>query len=191
MSASNINIDQIKLIQLCKDGDNAAQRELYTRYKNLWFSICLRYIRSREDAQDVLQNALVKVFSKIHQFNGELGNWTSWSSKVVVNECLQYLRKEKARTSEVELYYQVKSHIASAKVISDLSLQDLKNIIIELPAGARTVFNLYAIEGFSHREIAMMLEISVGSSKSQLSYARKLLKRRLETEAHLALKLIS
>lgn len=144
-----------------------------------------------QDAQDVLQNALVKIFTKIHMFDSELGNWSAWSSKIVVNECLQFLRKEKSRIAEVDLYYQVKRHITPAKVIEDLSLEDLKNIIVELPVGCRTVFNLYVIEGYSHKEIAEVLGVKVGSSKSQLSYAKKLLQERISTESNFVLNMIS
>lgn len=144
-----------------------------------------------QDAQDVLQNALVKIFTKIHLFDIELGNWSSWSSKIVVNECLQFLRKEKSRTAEVDLYYQVKRHITPAKVLEDLSLEDLKNIIIELPVRCRTVFNLYVMDGYSHKEIAEIMGVSIGSSKSQLSYARKLLQDRINTESNFLLNMIS
>lgn len=184
-------MDLNKLIDLSKKGDNTAQRALYDQNRNLWYSISLRYIRNEANAQDVLQNALVKIFTKIHMFDSTIGNWTSWSSKIVVNECLQYLRKEKSRTTDMDLYFQVKRHITQPKALSELSLEDLKNIIVELPSGARTVFNLYAIEGYSHKEIAEMLEISVGSSKSQLSYARKLLKSRIGVGIPMVLNMIS
>lgn len=184
-------MDLNQLIDLSKEGHREAQRALYHKNKNLWYTICLRYIRTPADAQDVLQNALIKIFTKIHMFDKTVGNWTSWTSKIVVNECLQFLRKEKSRATDVDLYFQVKRHITPAKAMSNLSLEDLKNIIVELPSGARTVFNLYVMDGYSHKEIAEMLNISVGSSKSQLSYARKLLKDRIDIESTMVFNMIS
>lgn len=188
---SKNQISDVELVAKCIHGCSVSSRTLYNRYKNLWYTICLRYLRSEQDAQDVLQNALVKIFTKLNTFNGELGNFSSWSSKVVVNEALQLIRKEKSKSFDLERYFVSNKSMTSAVAISNLRLEDIKNLIKDLPKRTRLVFNLYVLEGFNHREIGEMLEISEGSSKSQLSYARKLLQLRLETEPKVNLELIT
>ncbi len=161
--------------------ERAAQVQLYNRYQTTWYMICLRYHQSKEDAQDVLQNALIKIFTKLNQFDGEKGNFKSWSSKVVVNENLMFLRK-KVRSFKVDALEDVlfiPDQVESALDI--LSAEELTKMIQKLPPGYRTVFNLYVIEGFNHQEVADMLNIGIGTSKSQLSKARKLLQKQLET----------
>ena len=169
-----------KLISKAKKNQRKAQSELYNRFGHLWYSICLRYQNSEEDAQDALQNALIKVYSNLDRFDEHKGSFKSWSAKIVVNENLMFLRKKKddflniADQSEQNyLDYQ-----ESAEDI--LSAKELTQMIQALPDGYRTIFNLYVIEGYSHEEIAGQLGISEGTSKSQLYKAKKYLREKLE-----------
>ncbi len=170
-----------ELISRVLKKERAAQVQLYKEYQTTWYMICLRYHKSKQDAQDVLQNALIKIFTKLEQFDGQKGNFKSWSSKVVVNENLMFLRKKVSsfKVDAIDDVLFVPDQSESALDI--LSAEELTRMIQKLPAGYRAVFNLYIIEGFSHQEIADMLNINIGTSKSQLSKARKLLQKQLET----------
>ena len=159
--------------------DRAAQELIYSSFERQWFAICLRYNPSRDDALDALQNALINIFSNLRKFDSKKGQFKSWSNKIVVNENLMLLRKKVASFKVDEL----KDDLV---VVSDnedpddmLSAKELTRMIQQLPEGYRTVFNLYVIEGFGHKEIGEMLKISEGTSKSQLFKAKKLLKQKL------------
>ena len=157
-----------------------AQGKLYQQYQTAWFMISMRYAKNREDALDVLQNALIKIFSKLDQFDEQKGNFKSWSSKIVVNESLMFLRKQSSMffTDDLDSHFNIQDEGESALDI--LSSEELTKMIQNLPAGYRAIFNLYVIEGYNHLEIAEMLKINPGTSKSQLFKAKKLLQKRLE-----------
>jgi len=151
---------QIKdLISKAKKQDATAQMELYRHFKAYWYAICLRYNGNRFDADDCLQNSLINIFSKLGQFDVNKGDFKSWSAQVVVNDNLMF-------------------HLAEDTSI--ISSENLTKLIQGLPNGYRAVFNLYVLEGYTHNEISSILDISVGTSKSQLSKARKLLQHQLE-----------
>ena len=138
--------------------------------------ICIRYLKNQMDAEEVMLNGFVKIFNSCGQFENK-GSFEGWMKRIVVNEALGFLRKKEPLHLAIE-----KDHIhvpSEASAESDLAVEDLLNMLHELPAGYRTVFNLYAIEGYSHKEIAEMLDINEGTSKSQLSKARALLQKRL------------
>lgn len=180
-----------KLINQCKKGVASAQRELYAQHKHLWFTICMRYVNKREDALDVLQNALIKIYSKLDQYDSSLGTFKSWSSKIMVNESIMFQRKywNKPETSGLNLELISKSEESPA--ISNLTLEEMTREIQNLPAGYRVVFNLYQIDGYSHKEIGEKLGISVGTSKSQLFKAKSILKKKLEYIFEEEIKMIS
>lgn len=157
-----------------------AQEELFERYKRLWYSICLRYHSNTDDANDALQNALVNIFTKIKQFDPDKGNFGSWSSRIVVNENLLLIRKRSRAFVTDELNDEIHVYDESESALDRLSAKELTKLISQMPDGYRTVFNLYVIEGFTHVEIAEMLGISVGTSKSQLYKARTHLQEKLE-----------
>ncbi len=180
-----------KLINQCKLGKASAQRELYNDYRNLWFTISMRYVNKREDALDVLQNALIKIYTKLHTFDTELGSFKSWSSKIVVNESIMFQRKYWNKPELSESNLEVLSETIDSSAVSNLSLQDMTNMIKELPDGYRLVFNLFEIDGYSHKEIAEQLGISVGTSKSQLFKAKAILKKRLTPIYNEGIKMIS
>lgn len=165
------------IINACRKGKSWAQKALYDRVGGRMLAVCLRYIQDREEAEHVMIGGMVKVFDKINQYTGE-GHFEGWIRRIMVNESLMYIRKHKNMSVEIE----IDSHHESTVKADDydhLQAEDLMYMIEKLPIGYRTVFNLYAIEGYSHAEIAEQLGISENTSKSQLSRARKLLQQQL------------
>ncbi len=169
--------DEKTLIQGCLKGYESYRYELYKRFSGKMFAVCKRYAGSREDAQDYLQEGFVKVFDKLNtfQFNGSLEGWIR---RVVVHTCLNHLRSRK-------LYLDVPENapIADANApdaLNEMSEKELMNLINKMPAGYRTVFNMYAIDGFDHAEIAETLGVNEGTSRSQLAKGRNWLKKAIE-----------
>lgn len=169
------------LIRGCIENDAKAQKELYTKFCGAMMGICVRYAPTVHEAEDLLQEGFIKVFRKIHTFEGK-GYLAGWIKRIMVNTCLTYYRDNKNLRMYAELDENVIKEEASFDVLSQLSVDDLVQKIQRLPDGFRVVFNMYAIEGFSHKEIADKLEISVGTSKSQLSRARAFLKKIIKEE---------
>ncbi|MFK7933097.1 MAG: RNA polymerase sigma factor [Saprospiraceae bacterium] len=173
------------LIKSCKRKDRAAQRLLYDRYSPTMFGVVRRYVRHREDAEDVLVEALFKVLTKIDMYSGK-GNFEGWIRRIVVNESLMFLRKKHNFSMTVELStIDAPNHLT---IEEDLAAQDILNLLEELPTGYRTVFNLYILEGYKHREIAELLGISINTSKSQLILAKKRMREILERNNYPGLK---
>ncbi len=166
-----------EMIRGCRKGDPKAQRELYNRLSRRMLGICVRYVTVRAEAEDIMITGFMKVFDRISQFKGE-GSFEGWIMKIMVNESLSYIRKNKAMWAEVDIDH-ASAQPDTTWAESHLHSDDLLKLVQELPAGYRTVFNLYAIEGFSHKEIGEMLNINENTSKSQLSRARALLQSRL------------
>ncbi len=166
------------VLEGCRKGRPDAQRELYERFAPKMMGVCMRYIHDREEAEHVMIGGMVKVYEKLGQFNEE-GSFEGWIRRIMVNESLMYIRKNKNMSLEVEI--EAVDHEPNYHILEEtLETNDLMQMVGELPVGYRTVFNLYAIEGYSHKEIAEMLEINENTSKSQLSRARKYLQSRLE-----------
>lgn len=168
---------ETELIEKCLRNDRQAQHALYQTYSGKMYALCCRYVKDRMEAEDVMVTAFTKIFERINQFKGE-GSFEGWIRRVMVNESLSYLRKNKNMYLETDIeeahrepdYHQLENQ---------LEADDLLKLIEELPSGYRMVFNLYAIDGYSHQEIADQLGISENTSKSQLSRARALLQKRL------------
>jgi len=177
-----LNKDDQHIINACKKGDRKAQELLYKKYSALLFGICLRYAKDRVEAQDFLQESLIIVFRDLHQYQprSALG---AWLRKVTVNVCLQQLRKKQNifQTHSIEEVCS-NSIQEEADIFSRFRERALLQMVQQLPTGYRIVFNLYAIEGYSHQEIAEMLNISASTSKSQLSRAKATLRKLLEKE---------
>ena len=169
-----------KLVRLAQKKDVSAQRALYDRFGRYWFVLCQRYMSNVPDAEDALQNALIKLFTKLDKFDPERGRFSSWSSRVVVNECLILLRSKKRVFTETSLDEAAEIENQDTDIIERLSTKELLQIVQTLPVGYRTVFNMYVLEGYSHAEIAKELNIAVSTSKSQLFKAKKMLKKKLE-----------
>jgi len=169
-----------KIINQVKNNNQKAQEQLYAKYKTIWFMICLRYHKDRADALDALQNALVNIYTKINQFDANKGSFKAWSSRIVVNENLMLLRKNVSSFKVQSLPEEFELIDNNESAIDKLSAKELTLLIQKLPDGYRTVFNLYVMEGKNHNEIATLLKISEGTSKSQLFKARKFLQQRIE-----------
>lgn len=168
---------ETELIEGCLQQNRKAQHSLYQLFAGKMFALCCRYVKDRAEAEDVLITSFTKVFEKISQYKGK-GSFEGWIRRVVVNESLTYLRRNKNMYLEMDIEaaaYEPDYH----KLENQLEADDLMKMIEELPVGYRTVFNLYAIDGFSHQEIADQLGISENTSKSQLSRARALLQKKL------------
>jgi len=169
----------LHLVDKCKKNDPLAQRALYNHFSGKMFALCRRYLTA-QDAEDMLVEAFVKVFKKIHQFENK-GSFEGWLRRVMVNQCLAYIQKTKAKYLEVDIEEATYSIGKNDDTVASMQAEDLLKLVEELPVGYRTVFNLYAIEGYSHKEIAEKLMISEGTSKSQLSRARVLLQQKVKS----------
>ncbi|HEY4655780.1 MAG TPA: sigma-70 family RNA polymerase sigma factor [Cyclobacteriaceae bacterium] len=165
------------LIHGCRRRDTNAQRELYDLFSPKMYALCYRYVRNPAEAEDVLVCAFMKVFEKIDQYRGE-GSFEGWIRRIVVNEALTVLRRNRNMYLETDLD-EVRWGADAAQLLDHLEVQDLQEMISELPPGYRIVFNMYAIDGYSHKEIADHLGISENTSKSQLSRARSHLRKLL------------
>lgn len=165
------------LISGCRKQNRMAQQELYASYSGKMYSLCYRYLKSSMEAEDVLVAAFTKIFDKIDQFKGE-GSFEGWIRRIVVNEALTWLRKNRSMYVETDL--EKADYEPDYESASDhLEAEDLLRMIQQLPTGYQIVFNLYAIDGYSHKEIAEQLSISENTSKSQLSRARVYLQKLL------------
>jgi len=169
------------ILKACRKGDLAAQRKFYEHFKNKMFVVCLRYADNRQDAEDILQEGFIKVFRDLHQYQGA-GNLEGWVRKVIVNTALQYLRQQKKLIPTTDLdgqAYRIGEEDTVFEAEDEMAKVLLK-LMHQMPAGFRTVLNLYVLEGYMHHEIAEKLGISVGTSKSQLNRAKAFLKNLLE-----------
>ncbi|MBA3986014.1 MAG: sigma-70 family RNA polymerase sigma factor, partial [Flavobacteriales bacterium] len=165
-----------ELIAKCKEENAKAQGELYTLFSSKLFSICLKYSRNAVEAQDNLQDAFLTIFKSIGQYKHK-GSFEGWMKRITVNTVLQKYRKE--RVFEIVNEETIEDEEVEIEE-STLSLDYLLQIIQELPDRYRLVFNLYVLDGYSHKEIAEMLEITTGTSKSNLARARMILKTKIE-----------
>ncbi|HET8803774.1 MAG TPA: sigma-70 family RNA polymerase sigma factor [Aequorivita sp.] len=167
-----------ELIIQCKKQDAKAQGELYSQYNRILFAICLRYSPNYAEAEDNLQDAFLTIFKKVEQYNGK-GSFEGWIKRVTVNTVLQKYRKQ--RTFEIVDEAQIVDAEEDPEIESgEIPLDFLLKIVQELPDRYRMVFSLYVMDGYQHKEIAEMLGISDGTSKSNLARARMILKNRIE-----------
>ncbi len=169
-----------QLIDECKKGNRLAQKELYDKYARKMMGVCLRYVSDRETARDLLQDGFVKVFTSLDTYTGS-GVFDAWIRKIFVNGALEYLRRGDV-LREASDWDSIAEPVESFSVsaVSELSAAELMKLVQELPAGFRAVFNLFAIEGYSHREIAEMMNITESTSRSQYTRARQLLQKRVK-----------
>ncbi len=168
---------ETELIDGCLRQNRQAQQELYQRFAGKMYSLCCRYVKDRMEAEDVLVMSFTKIFERIGQYKGD-GSFEGWIRRVVVNESLTYLRKHKNMYLETDIE-DAAYEPDYQRLENDLEASDLLKLIESLPVGYRTVFNMYAIDGYNHQEIADQLGISENTSKSQLSRARVLLQKKL------------
>ncbi len=168
-----------ELIRGCIREDAACQREVFNRFAGRMLGVCNRYARNSADAEDILQDAFIKIFEKIHQFKFE-GSFEGWIRRIMVNTALKKysLRRYEKEVSGYEIRDRDES-MEEPSAYAHLTQKELLGIINELPDGYRMVFNLYVIEGYQHDEIAEMLNIQAGTSRSQLVKARNMLQQRI------------
>lgn len=161
----------------CIRGDVQRQQQLYDTFAPTMFGICLRYAGDYHRAEDILQEGFIKVFSRLDRFRHE-GSFEGWLKRIFVHTAIEHYRKS-LKFNDVEDPDTLEQLVSPAVALSDLQASDLLQLVQELSPGYRTVFNLYAIEGYSHKEISALLSISVGTSKSQLARARLSLQKRI------------
>jgi RNA polymerase sigma factor (sigma-70 family) len=171
-----MELDEKKLITLCIAGNSLAQKTLYTKFSKKLYGICLRYATSEEEAQDILQDGFVKIFTKLNTFKFE-GSFEGWLKRIIVHTAIEAYRKKVDIANMEDVEY---NSLFSSPDEKTLEVEELLKLIQELPKGYQLVFNLYAIEGYTHAEIAERLNISEGTSKSQLSRARMSLQTKLK-----------
>ena len=171
-------LGQKEIIRQCLNNNRQAQFKLYEKYSPAMFGVCLRYAKNATDAEDILQEGFIKVFRYLKDFTGR-GSFEGWLRKIMVNSALNFYKRKnliaKGVDPETVQYYVANENDISA--LAKMNHEELLEIIKTLPDGYRTVFNLNVIEGYSHKEIGSLMEISVNTSKSQLSRARRSLKR--------------
>jgi len=171
--ASNQIISESDLLEGCRRGDRKMQQELYNRYVPKMYGVCLRYASNAQEAEDILQEGFIKIFNKINSYRGE-GSFEGWIRRIFVNTAIEHFRKKiylqpitETEENTVEGKY--------LSVLDNLAEKDIIQLVQQLSPGYRTVFNMYVVEGYSHKQIAEMLGISEGTSKSQLSRAKLIL----------------
>jgi|SRR5258706_3174933 RNA polymerase sigma factor (sigma-70 family) len=158
----------------CIDNDPVAQRELYNRYSPKMLSVCYRFAQNREDAEDMLQEGFIRVFTQIHSFRNS-GSFEGWIRRIVVHTCINFLKKYKKFNESLDLAYVTNIQVKEETIPSLMLARQVIECIRLLPVGYRTVLNLYAIEGYSHKEIAGMLNIEESTSRSQYTRAKTML----------------
>lgn len=167
-----------EIIPKCIDGERKSQKILYEYFADSMFAVCLHYVKSYDEAQDILQDGFVRVFNKMYQYSYQ-GSFEGWVRKVFVHSAIEYLRSKKMKFADIEMVSMIEDPSALS-VLNRLSAEDILGLIQDLSPQYRLVFNLYAIEGYNHKEIADMLGITEGTSKSNLSRARVILQKKLQ-----------
>lgn len=160
------------LVEKCLKGISSAQESLYKKYYRLIMGICMRYAGNRDEAKEILQEGYIKIFNSLDTFKFE-GSLDGWVKRIIINTAIDHLRKRNIKPVTIEINDNVPFN---ESIIEKMNKDDLIRCINQLPAGYRSVFNMYVIEGFSHKEIAEKLGITEGTSKSQLSKAKDFLK---------------
>lgn len=162
------------LIKGCLNSDAIAQRELYNKYSPKMLAVCYRFAHNREDAEDMLQEGFIKVFLQIHSFENR-GSFEGWIRRIIVHTCINILKKNKKFNESVDVIHATGIQIREESVPAIIQAKQVVECIRMLPIGYRTVLNLYAIEGYSHREIANILGIEESTSRSQYTRAKAML----------------
>jgi RNA polymerase sigma factor (sigma-70 family) len=158
----------------CLQNDAGAQRELYSKYSPKMLSVCYRFAHNREDAEDMLQEGFIKVFSQIHTFLNK-GAFEGWIRRIMVHTCINHLKKNKKFNESVDIIHATGVQVREESVPSIVQAKQVVECIRLLPLGYRTVLNLYAIEGYSHKEISEMLDVEESTSRSQYTRAKQML----------------
>jgi len=177
MNAIN-KLSEEQLLDKCLKKDREAQNILYKKYAPKLFGTCLRYAKNYTDAEDILQEGFIKIFKYLKDFRNE-GNFEGWMRKIIITTAINFYKRKSLLNKNVDPEHLNTPSVATPDAISLLSNEELLSIVQELPEGYRMVFNLNSIEGYSHKEISEMMNISINTSKSQLSRARNALQNKL------------
>jgi len=167
-----------EIVEACKKGDRHAQFELYRLYSKAMYNVCLRMVRNDMDAEDLLQNSFVDIYTKLHTFKYQ-SSVGAWIKRVTINNCINHLKKKRLQFEELT------ANNASTPIQEEpirketMSIDTIKKAVYQLPDGYRVVFSLYAMEGYNHKEIAQILQVTEATSKSQYSRAKKKLQELL------------
>ena len=176
---SNTELFDLQLIDSCIRGDRASQKALYDRLAPRMFPVCIRYIGDRVQAEDILQDGFITLFSKLKDFKGE-GSFEGWARRIFVTTALMSLRKKDALKMSEELDAARTMTAQTASQTQNIGYKELMALVMSMPPGFRTVFNMYSLEGYSHKEIGEMLGISETTSRTQLSRARTWLQNKIK-----------
>ncbi|MCI1778745.1 MAG: sigma-70 family RNA polymerase sigma factor [Bacteroidales bacterium] len=175
----SFNDPYTRLIEKCLENNRLAQKKMYEKLSARMLPVCIRYIGEREKAEDVLHDGFITLFSKLGTYKGE-GSFEGWARRIFINTALMYIRKNDILRDCDDLEKPGTDVRIAPSVLDKIGAEELMGLISKMPEGFRTVFNLYAVEGYSHQEIAEMLGITESGSRSQLSRARLWLKARLK-----------
>ncbi|MCM0664659.1 RNA polymerase sigma factor [Flavobacterium tyrosinilyticum] len=175
MKIIQLHQEETKIIKLAAENNRQAQQQIYSKFSSKMLSVCRQYIKDIQLAEDVMITAFMKVFTNLSKFEHK-GSFEGWIRRIMVNECISYLRvQKKVKFAEDEFFVEESFN----EIDSQFTVEQIQYLIDALPNGYKMVFNLYAIEGYKHNEIAKMLGINEGTSKSQLSHARKMLQTQI------------
>lgn len=175
MKVINLHQEENEIIQLAIENNRQAQQLIYNKFSPKMLSVCRQYIKDLQNAEDLMITAFMKVFTNLKKFENK-GSFEGWIRRIMVNECISYIRVNKKVSFLEDTYYKEESF---NNIESNFSVNEIQFLIDNLPDGYKMIFNLYAIEGYKHQEIASMLGINEGTSKSQLSNARKMLQEQI------------
>jgi len=175
MKIIHLHQEETKIIKLAVENNRQAQQQIYSKFSSKMLSVCRQYIKDIQLAEDVMITAFMKVFTNLSKFEHK-GSFEGWIRRIMINECISYLRvQKKVKFAEDEFFVEESFN----EIDSQFTVEQIQYLIDALPDGYKMVFNLYAIEGYKHNEIAKMLGINEGTSKSQLSHARKMLQTQI------------
>ncbi len=172
------------MIEGCRKGNRKAQEQLYRAYYGAMVSLCLRYTKNDDDAVEVLNNGFLKVFQNIDRYNAAQAGLYAWIRTIVMNSCIDFIRQKAREMPSVDMEHATDVHIA-ADVVQKIKSDELLALARQLAPATQAVFNLYVIEGYSHKEIAQLLRISEGTSKWHLAAAHKQLQQLLQKDKNL------
>jgi len=170
-----------EIVKGCLNNDRKCQEMLYRKFSNTMYGVCLGYTKNKEEAKDVLQEGFIKVFKNIKNYSGE-GSLEGWIRKIMVNTSIDFYRVRARKDHHIDIENIPDSQqVVDYSVLEIMSANEILNLIQKLPEGAKIIFNLYVVEGYTHDEIARILDISEGTSKSQFWRAKKLLQQMLSS----------
>ena len=170
------------IIKRILEGEKPFERQLYELFKTRWYMIALRYSSNNNEANDIMQEGLIQIYKDLHQFEIKKAKFTTWSSRIMVHAALKYLKSNQWQNAFLDIDKKEDYYSEIDDIYSNIAAQELTEMIKKLPFGYKIVFNMFVIEGYSHKEISEELNIAIGTSKSQLSKAKRMLRFELEKQ---------